>query len=69
MKIAQHILHYTHDEARRVEVHIWWSREAIQDIIESNFCKDCKTPACCEFCPLNHLLSDLNMIENRTVIL
>lgn len=68
MKIAQHILHYTHDEARRVEVHLW-SREAIHGIIESNFCKDCKTSACCEFCPLNHLVSDLNMIENRTVIL
>lgn len=47
------------------EIH-YWTLEEIKRHIEVAFCEECKTPICCEFCPLAHLMNDLKHIENKT---
>lgn len=43
----------------------YWTLEEIERHIEVAFCEECKTPNCCEFCPLSHLMNDLKHIENK----
>lgn len=58
-----HVLHISYDELITKKIHLW-TLDEIERHFKIAFCEECKTPNCCGFCLLTHLMSDLKQIEN-----